>query len=376
MPVASQRIIVAFLLVLNVLAFPSYSDKAIHLDPRQDEKYAGTPIEFPPRMAFTGAKRIPDAAHPFIAPRPNDLRGPCPGLNTLANHGYLPRNGIATVAQLTQASQEGFNLGYDFARAVSSLAVLTRGNPFLNLVSIGGASPRLIPPLPGAIDGTPGGLSKHGRFEGDVSMTRRDAALGDPGALDIGMLDDFLSYVDRLGDGDVVTQSVLNEYRFHRFQDSLARNPKLVYQVGRHGFSYGEGGFILNLFADGITHNTTRRTFDSFLRTERFPPSWNRRAAPFEFPDIINAAEAIISAHPVPPGKKNAGGTYVPDTDPRLDFPCGLYYNLVGMGVPAVLLNTTGLLRKNVDKLLMEGIHPLFADVCPEPVIPEGPAGV
>jgi hypothetical protein len=26
-----------------------------------------------------------------------DVRGPCPGLNTLANHGYLPRNGIATV---------------------------------------------------------------------------------------------------------------------------------------------------------------------------------------------------------------------------------------------------------------------------------------
>lgn len=26
-----------------------------------------------------------------------DVRGPCPGLNTLANHGYLPRNGVATV---------------------------------------------------------------------------------------------------------------------------------------------------------------------------------------------------------------------------------------------------------------------------------------
>ena len=26
-------------------------------------------------------------------PGPDDLRGPCPALNTLANHGYLPRDG-------------------------------------------------------------------------------------------------------------------------------------------------------------------------------------------------------------------------------------------------------------------------------------------
>lgn len=32
----------------------------------------------------------PDAAHPFQAPGPTDQRGPCPGLNTLANHGCKP----------------------------------------------------------------------------------------------------------------------------------------------------------------------------------------------------------------------------------------------------------------------------------------------
>ena len=28
--------------------------------------------------------------HAWKAPGPNDLRGPCPGLNALANHGYFP----------------------------------------------------------------------------------------------------------------------------------------------------------------------------------------------------------------------------------------------------------------------------------------------
>ncbi|KAJ3740778.1 Chloroperoxidase [Lentinula detonsa] len=33
------------------------------------------------------------SAHQWQAPSPTDSRGPCPGLNTLANHGFLPRNG-------------------------------------------------------------------------------------------------------------------------------------------------------------------------------------------------------------------------------------------------------------------------------------------
>jgi hypothetical protein len=32
-----------------------------------------------------------DAAHPYKAPGPGDTRGPCPAMNTLANHGYINR---------------------------------------------------------------------------------------------------------------------------------------------------------------------------------------------------------------------------------------------------------------------------------------------
>lgn len=39
--------------------------------------------------------------HEFRSPGPNDRRGECPGLNAAANHGFLPRNGIATIAQST-----------------------------------------------------------------------------------------------------------------------------------------------------------------------------------------------------------------------------------------------------------------------------------
>lgn len=34
-----------------------------------------------------------ESNHQYQAPRPNDSRSPCPALNALANHGYLPRDG-------------------------------------------------------------------------------------------------------------------------------------------------------------------------------------------------------------------------------------------------------------------------------------------
>jgi hypothetical protein len=37
--------------------------------------------------------------HQYIAPGPNDIRGPCPGLNAAANHGYISRNGIISFAE-------------------------------------------------------------------------------------------------------------------------------------------------------------------------------------------------------------------------------------------------------------------------------------
>lgn len=33
-----------------------------------------------------------DEAHQFKMPGPNDIRGPCPGLNTAANHNFLARD--------------------------------------------------------------------------------------------------------------------------------------------------------------------------------------------------------------------------------------------------------------------------------------------
>lgn len=45
----------------------------------------------PPPINDTSAKLVYDAAHPYLPDLPGDIRGPCPGLNTLASHGVSDR---------------------------------------------------------------------------------------------------------------------------------------------------------------------------------------------------------------------------------------------------------------------------------------------
>ena len=53
---------------------------------------AALPPPPPPPITDTSARLVHDAAHPWRAPEEGDMRGPCPGLNTLASHGVRTRS--------------------------------------------------------------------------------------------------------------------------------------------------------------------------------------------------------------------------------------------------------------------------------------------
>lgn len=46
-------------------------------------------------------------SHAFKAPGRSDQRGPCPGLNALANHGYISRTGVTSFAEVVTAINQG-----------------------------------------------------------------------------------------------------------------------------------------------------------------------------------------------------------------------------------------------------------------------------
>jgi hypothetical protein len=107
------------LLLAEIVAFPSHM---IDLSMNEEEKRnianiaasieadaktrrAGTPIApgFDASQQYVSNK----GAHAFVPPGPNDLRGPCPGLNAMANHAYIPHNGVATITEFIQGTYDG-----------------------------------------------------------------------------------------------------------------------------------------------------------------------------------------------------------------------------------------------------------------------------
>lgn len=72
------------------------------LDTRSLEKRVG----FDPSTQYVSNT----GTHAFVAPGSGDLRGPCPGLNAMANHGYIPHNGVATITQFVQGTYDVFGM--------------------------------------------------------------------------------------------------------------------------------------------------------------------------------------------------------------------------------------------------------------------------
>jgi hypothetical protein len=102
----------------------------------------------------------PEHGYEFKAPGPNDSRGPCPGLNLLANHGYLPRDGYVNYGQILEATSRGFNMGTELATVLATFAVLGSGD-------LDGLSFYL-----GSGKNGIGGLNRHSVVEADVSPNR------------------------------------------------------------------------------------------------------------------------------------------------------------------------------------------------------------
>jgi hypothetical protein len=138
------------------------SDADGHLNQRASYNCLPHPLQdfYPSTVA--GLKRFPEPNYPYQDPLPSDQRGPCPGLNAMANHGYIPRNGIATLAQTIQGAAALFNMGADLTTFLAGGSVLFAGDVSTLTYSIGGADARTnsLGKLGGAL-GTETGLSGH-----------------------------------------------------------------------------------------------------------------------------------------------------------------------------------------------------------------------
>ena len=86
------------LLALYLISGVALVQAAVHHSTRQLFQPAAHPIDV-------------SNAHAYIAPGASDLRGPCPAMNALANHGYIARNGYTNLLEALNATMQVYGVG-------------------------------------------------------------------------------------------------------------------------------------------------------------------------------------------------------------------------------------------------------------------------
>jgi hypothetical protein len=96
--------------------------------------------------------------HPPVV---GDLRSPCPALNSLANHGFIPHNGRGiSVPVAVKAMKEALNASTEVATTIALAGMRTSTTPSSGTFTLGD-------------------LKRHDIIEHDGSLSRKDAAEGD-----------------------------------------------------------------------------------------------------------------------------------------------------------------------------------------------------
>ncbi|KAI5783159.1 hypothetical protein DFH27DRAFT_276120 [Peziza echinospora] len=180
------------------------------------------------QLTFNPAKQkiSTSGVHRFIPPGPKDLRGPCPGLNALANHGYLSRDGVTNWIQASTAATEVFGLGEDLSTVMSLLAVILSGNILTMEWSIGGPPPlSLFGSIGSILLGKPQGISgSHNRYETDASAFKGDSYLFNGDHIST-RLDYFATFLNTTTTGEYNDIPLWRALRRVRTDHSIANNP-------------------------------------------------------------------------------------------------------------------------------------------------------
>ncbi|KAL4118775.1 hypothetical protein PRIC2_011097 [Phytophthora ramorum] len=181
-------------------------------------------------------------------------RSPCPALNTLANHGYLPRDGKEiTPRLLQQALVDVYNLD-------TSLAEL------------------LVSSLPAAF--TLADMGVHNLLEHDASLVHDDSySRGDPSRVNSTLASNLLS---RGGSDQHLTKMTLAVYRREREADSAANTPSFEQEFTseRMVTSYSEPAVMLLVMGDDSAASISVDRANSFLVEERIPDDYGKPKTP------------------------------------------------------------------------------------------------
>ncbi|KAJ6081415.1 hypothetical protein N7499_006289, partial [Penicillium canescens] len=171
-------------------------------------------------------------------------RGPCPGLNALANQGYIPRDGQSvTVPQVEYALMTALHMDKALASALTrSIRPLCRRDGTFDLRD----------------------LRRHNVVEHDASFTRLDFRQGDNYTFQPAL---FQALLDDAEGGPVTIKSLAKTYVRRHNESTEAGSPRLP--IGLWFVNLLQTVSFLNTAQVGGT--LSRETMTIFYTEERFP---------------------------------------------------------------------------------------------------------
>lgn len=239
-----------------------------------------------------------DADHPWQPPPPGAKRGPCPGLNTLANHGYIPRSGLVNPIELIVGTFVGLNLSPDLSAILAVISFVTMGDLLQMTLSIGDRY------------GFGAGLNMHGILEGDASVTRNDHYFGNSWDAQPELVCKFIQETNEFGNGNVDVWSLAHS-RYRAWDNSRHENPQFNFNPWRMLVAYAESGFVHEVLRGSSVKFTTCMIKSWFVH-ERFPKGWSKRLVPMTTPELLAWAGVIELLKPTVPGVSVGKGLFIP----------------------------------------------------------------
>ncbi|OQN99267.1 hypothetical protein B0A48_15116 [Cryoendolithus antarcticus] len=228
------------------------------------------------------------------APGSGDVRSPCPGLNALANHGFIHHNGKnLTIPHLVDGLAAGLNMGVDFTVLIGGAGLLASPNP-----------------LGGSFDLNQ--LDQHNfPIEHDASLSREDAYFGNDYSFNQKIWNMVLTVYKGKTTTDIPTAAkVLSA----RTQDEQKRDPQFTYGLREFIFRYGETALYLQTMSDPVSGVARLDFIRELFEKERLPVDlgWRPSTLPITLASLGVMVNNLFAANPQngPEGVTIASNSY------------------------------------------------------------------
>ncbi|KAL4910853.1 hypothetical protein BDW74DRAFT_164621 [Aspergillus multicolor] len=216
-------------------------------------------------------------ATPWAPAGPNNVRAPCPMLNALSNHNYLPHNG----KNITQT------------RLVNVLGTVLRMDE--DLVTYLFEQALTTNPAPNATTFNLGHLGRHNILEHDASLSRQDAFFGDHMSFNASIFNQTRAYWP---DAHTLRIADVAASRQARINASNSTNPSFVLGETGRVFGYGEVASFMLAFGDKSAGTAERRWVEYLFENERLPYElgWDGPADDVTWDDLTDMVYRFVNA--------------------------------------------------------------------------------